>query len=146
MLPYYETGTTPITESNYTDFLAAWGDASAGVKKYYPLSRFNVTGRTQDAVVFEISHIRTAASYTCPSLRMLQAAEAAGTRAYAYTFDTTPSCPWLVMGGQTVLPEPILPYFGASHTAELPYIFFGNLDTMPFGQGNCSAKCWRAPN
>lgn len=136
VLPAYEHGGI-ITESNYTQFLSAWGSASHAIGQVYPLSKFNGTGRTSDAVVTTISHIITTTSFACPSFKTLRAAKRAKTPAFAYRFDRTPSCPWLLVGGQEVPAKPLLPYFRSAHTAEIPFVF-GNMDREPFGQGNCS--------
>ncbi|KAK6216052.1 hypothetical protein LQW54_003826 [Pestalotiopsis sp. IQ-011] len=112
VLPVYLTSDQPLTEENYTDFLAQW------------------------AVVAAITHIVTQSSYTCSSYKALRAAVSAGTPAYAYRVNHTPSCPWLWESGAEFPGPELADYFLSAHTAELPFVF-GNLVNQPWGNGTC---------
>ncbi len=139
----YASSGTPVTEENYTQFLEAWGPAGEEIGKKYPLSLFNTSGSTEYAVMAAVSHVTTVSSYTCLSYKTLRAAKAAGTSAYAYVFDKTPTCPWLVVQGKPfpACDDPpkcaIRNALGPTHTSELPLVF-ANLDHEPFGIGNCT--------
>ncbi|KAF3024331.1 hypothetical protein E8E14_013972 [Neopestalotiopsis sp. 37M] len=139
VLPVYLTSDQPLTEDNYTSFLAQWGPASTAISQQYPLSLFESSDlTTTESVVAAITHIVTQSSYTCSTYKALRAAEAAGTPAYAYRFNHTPSCPWLWESG-TEFPAPELAgFFLSTHTAELPFVF-GSLVNQPFGNGSCNA-------
>jgi len=51
---------------------------------------------------------------------------------YAYFNSHTPSCQWL-----TSLPTRAIPYVGATHTSDVPFIFV-NLAGLPLPGGNCT--------
>ncbi|KXH49828.1 hypothetical protein CSIM01_03965 [Colletotrichum simmondsii] len=138
VLPIFESGDAPVTEANYTDFLSQWGEVGVAIGKAYPLENFNSTGSTSAAVVEAISYIVTQASFGCPSYRTLRATINAGTPAFAYCFSHTPSCPWISIDGESFPTSELAPFFGSTHTAELPFVF-GNLQNQPFGNGTCQA-------
>ncbi|KAH8684052.1 Carboxylesterase [Ilyonectria robusta] len=136
VLPVFLGTGEPITEANYTEFLARWGSLGPVIGKEYPLSLFNASGSTEEAVMAAITHIATVSSYGCQTYRALRAAVAAGTPTFAYRFDHTPSFPWLWING-TAFPGKYAKYFGATHTSELPFVF-GNLDDQPWGNGTAN--------
>lgn len=139
MVPYYALGDTAIDENNYTDFLSQWGEnVGSLIGKQYPLSAFNVSGSTSVAVLEAITHIVVQSSFACPAYRTLRSSIEAGTPAFGFLFDHTPSCPWISLDGQAFPGPKLAPYFGATHSSELPFVF-GNLDKQPFGNGTCSA-------
>ena len=117
-----------------------WGaDLGPKVGEVYPLSAFNDTGSTADAVVSAITYIASETAFICPSYFVLRSDEAAGTNAFGYRFNHTPSCPWLREPGIGAFPSAQLaPYFGATHTSELPFIF-GNLENLPFNDVHCNS-------
>ena len=139
VLPICGTGSQPLTADNYTSFLGEWGTAGSAIGQQYPLWLFNSSGSTAQAVVEAIIHVKTTASFTCSTYKALRAAVAAGTPAYAYRFNHTPSCPWLWADG-TELPDPYASSFLSAHTAELPFVF-ADLENQPLYQGNgtCNA-------
>ncbi|KAH6884126.1 putative carboxylesterase [Thelonectria olida] len=137
VLPVFLGANTPITEANYTQFLARWGSLGSIIGKQYPLSLFNSSGSTEEAVLAAITHIDTVASYTCQTYRALRSALNAGKLAYAYRFNHTPSFPWLWVDGEA-FPGKYAAYFGATHTSELPFVF-ANLDNQPWGNGTSNA-------
>lgn len=108
------------------------------IGKAYPLANFNSTGSTSAAVVEAISYIITQASFGCPSYRTLRATTNAGTPAFAYRFSHTPSCPWISIDDESFPTSELAPFFGSTHTAELPFVF-GNMQNQPFGNGTCQA-------
>ena len=141
MLPEYVNSKYPTTVANYTEFIGGFGpEVAKEIEKRYPLSAYNTTGSTTEAVIAAISDISTISTYTCQSYYVLQAAAAAGTPAYAYRFNHTPSCAWLDFPGDGGFfpPKQDAVYVGATHTAEIPYIF-GNLNNMPFNLGKCNS-------
>lgn len=128
-----------VTEKNYTDFLSQWGNSASAIGKKYPLSKFKKDGKsTGDAVVDAITHITTAAGFKCQVYRNLRTTTAAGTPAFAYLFNHTPSCPWLWEDSKEAPAEKRLPLYGAAHTAELAFVF-GGLTNQPWGNGSCNA-------
>ncbi|PNP50259.1 hypothetical protein THARTR1_08967 [Trichoderma harzianum] len=134
--PVYFFSFNVLTETNYTAFLSQWGPHSSSISKTYPLSLFNTTGSTSFAVVVAITHITTVSGFTCPAYKALRAAKSP---AYAYRFNRTLSCPWLDEDGQPFPSADLAPFFGSTHTAELPFVF-GNMDSQPFGNGSCNAS------
>jgi para-nitrobenzyl esterase len=137
VLPYYLSSfSNVLTTENYTDFLSQWGPFSSSISQNYPLSLFNATGSTSFAVLSAITHIVTVSSFHCSGYKALRAAKAP---AYAYRFNRTLSCPWLVEEGQPFPSAELAPFFGSMHTAEIPFVF-GNMDDQPFGNGTCQAS------
>ncbi|KAK5988801.1 Para-nitrobenzyl esterase-like protein [Cladobotryum mycophilum] len=140
VIPYYLSSPSsyPLSEANYTDFLSQWGRFGPRIKQLYPLSHFNAAGDNTTAVISAISHIITVASYNCGAYKVLRTAT---TRvpAYVYRFNRTLSCPWLWEDGQAFPSPELAPFFGSTHTAELPFIF-GNMDKQPWGNGTCNAS------
>lgn len=57
---------------------------------------------------------------------------------FAYTFNHTPSCPWIWFEGSPFPNSAESSYFGSTHTSELPFVL-GNLIDQPFGNGTCNA-------
>ncbi|KAK4068211.1 uncharacterized protein Triagg1_7454 [Trichoderma aggressivum f. europaeum] len=106
---------------------------SSSISKAYPLSLFNTTASTSFAA---ITHIATVSGFNCPAYKALRAAKAP---AYAYRFNRTLSCPWLDQDGQPFPSADLAPFFGSTHTAEVPFVF-GNMDNQPFSTGSCNAS------
>lgn len=102
------------------------------------MSRFDYGDSISNTVMRAITHVTTTISYTCQNYKTLRAAVARGTPAYAYRFNTTSTCPWLLKQGEAFPNAEDRLLIGAPHTAELPYVF-ANLDNLPLGQGSCSA-------
>lgn len=139
VVPFYRTSGWPVTEHNYSQFLELWGPFASSIGQKYPLSRFNTTGSIEEAVIRAVTHVTTTISYTCQSYKTLSAAFSAGASAFAYRFNKTPSCPWLVADGEPLPNSQDRRIYGAAHTSELPYVF-SNLDNLPLGEGSCNAS------
>ncbi|KAK2599035.1 hypothetical protein QQS21_005502 [Conoideocrella luteorostrata] len=138
VVPLFKDRST-VTEKNYSDFLNQWGDNGAVIGKQYPLSQFTAGGvSTADAVVNAITRITTAAGFMCPVYRNLRATTAAGTPAFSYRFNHTPSCSWLWTGGMESPSSKHLPLYKSAHTSELAFVFNG-LVNQPWGNGSCNA-------
>jgi hypothetical protein len=80
-----------------------------------------------------MSQIITHASYFCPAHRALQTATKNGVPVYTYLYNHTSTCSWL-----STVPAPVLPFLGATHTFEIPFVF-GNLDALPLPNGTCNS-------
>ncbi|GJN73942.1 hypothetical protein PLICBS_008026 [Purpureocillium lilacinum] len=117
-------------EDAYARFLDAWGRVGPSIGNKYPLSAFN------NSINAIVTRINTLAGFKCPAYKTLRATSAAGVPAYAYQFNHVPSCPWVWIRGKKFPPRRFVDEFGATHTAELPFVF-GNLDNMPVGNGSC---------
>ena len=124
-------GPAAATAADYTQFLAEnFGPAAVPtIQKYYPLSSFNATPYPP---FFAIATVLTAASYQCPAARGLNTAAAHGVPVWAYDFAHQPQCSW-----QPGLPDAALPLLGATHTAEIPFVF-GITEHLPPPNGTCS--------
>lgn len=97
----------------------------------YPFSLF--TNFSQPAYV-AIEVIKTDADYKCPAYRGLLVAAAKKVPAWTYLFSHSPSCSWYPF-----LPQDEVSLFGATHSAEIPYVF-NNTKDLPLYGGNCSFK------
>ena len=124
--------TANISAGNYSSFLATnFGPAASIVEKQYPLTlpAFKSTGFPAFAA---ISTIITEAQFHCPAYQAMLKAQSNNIPVYAYFNSHTPSCQWL-----TSLPAAAIPFVGATHTSDIPYIF-GNGVGLPLPGGNCS--------
>lgn len=125
------------TAADYTAFLVQnFGNAAAKlVEKYYPLSLFEALSgnSTGLAVVEATGTVITDSHFKCPGY--LGAVEAAQRKVPVWTYEFThnSSCVWLDTMSQAAVSE-----YGATHTAELPYLF-GTLDF------NFSTSCNATP-
>lgn len=119
-----------MTAENYTTFLRDnFGPAASLVQEHYPLSAFN---SSPYPAFFAIATQLGDASYKCPAYRGLNRAVEKHIPVWTYLFDHGPSCLWL----QDV-PQEALALVGATHTAEIPFVF-GNLVQLPAPNGGCN--------
>ncbi|KAH8895930.1 alpha/beta-hydrolase [Thozetella sp. PMI_491] len=117
-----------LNETHYDRFLTSnFGPYASTINASYPASSFD---SSINAVFNAMSTIMTYYSYRCPTRRALLAAKQ-GVPVYTYLFNHTPSCSWV-----SGVPQGALPLIGATHTAELPFVF-GVFDNLP-GGGNCT--------
>lgn len=108
------------TPAEYSQFLRDnYGSAAGEIEKYYSLSLFE---STPDPVVAAIATVITDSEYKCPGYRCAAQATRKNMPAWIYEFTHNSTCVWL-----DTMPYGGAAYFGAAHTAELPYVF-GNLD------------------
>jgi carboxylesterase type B len=124
--------TANVSASQYSAFLATnFGPAASIVGNQYPLTlpAFVATGFPAFAA---ISTIITESLFHCPAYQALLKAQSQNIPVYAYFNTHTPSCQWL-----TSLPAKAIPYVGATHTSDVPFIF-GNLAGLPLPGGNCT--------
>lgn len=121
-----------ISAANYSSFLTSnFGPAASIVANQYPLTlpAFNSTGFPAFAA---ISTIITEAQFRCPAYQAMLKAQSNNIPVYTYFNSHVPSCQWL-----STLPASAIPYVGATHTSDIPYIF-GNGVGLPLPSGNCS--------
>ena len=136
-IPYYRELGTPITEERYAQFLRLWGNFSSQIGQMYPLSHFSRP--IEESVILAVTHITTTISYMCQAHKTLRATRASGVAAFAYRFNITPSCPWMVMDEKPYPTEEDRDLVGPAHTAELPFVF-ADMDRLPMGMGTCTAS------
>jgi carboxylesterase type B len=121
-----------ISAANYTAFLTTnFGPAASIVEQQYPLTLPAFTAKGFPAFA-AISTIITEALFHCPAYQAMLKAQSNNIPVYAYFNSHTPSCQWL-----STLPAAAIPYVGATHTSDIPYIF-GNGVGLPLPGGNCS--------
>lgn len=124
-------GPASVTAENYTTFLQdSFGSAAAFVEEYFPLSAFN---SSPFPAFTAISTVLTDSTYKCSAYRGLNRAVEKNIPVWTYLFSHIPPCSWL-----SVLPQQAVPLVGATHTAELPYVF-GNLIGLPAPNGTCNS-------
>jgi carboxylesterase type B len=124
--------TANVSASEYSSFLTTnFGPAAPIVEKQYPLTlpAFASTGFPAFAA---ISTIITESLFHCPAYQAMLKAQSENIPVYAYFNSHTPTCQWL-----TSLPAMAIPYVGATHTSDVPFIF-GNTVGLPLPNGNCS--------
>jgi carboxylesterase type B len=119
-----------ISPENYTIFLNEnFGTAASLVAQQYPLTlpAFNKSGFPAFTA---ISTIITQAQFTCPAYQAMLKAQANNISVYTYLNSHIPSCQWWPS-----LPAPAIPFVGATHTSEIPFVF-GNGIGQPLSSPN----------
>jgi carboxylesterase type B len=119
-----------ISPENYTIFLNEnFGTAASLVAQQYPLTlpAFNKSGFPAFTA---ISTIITQAQFTCPAYQAMLKAQANNISVYTYLNSHVPSCQWWPS-----LPAPAIPFVGATHTSEIPFVF-GNGIGQPLSSPN----------
>ncbi|KAK6200658.1 hypothetical protein LQW54_009619 [Pestalotiopsis sp. IQ-011] len=126
----YQEDSLSLTQSDYDTFLEYnFGPLAPVVNATYSIAKFNSTA----APVFAaMSTVLGEVSYKCPAQRALLKAAETGVPAWTYEFSHVPSCAWY-----SAIPDEILPYVGATHTAEIPFVF-NTTHNMPLPDGNCT--------
>lgn len=118
------------TAADYASFLDSnFGSLAPLVARTYPLSDFESTPMP---AFYAMETVYTDFSYKCPAWRGLNRAVQNALQTWTYVFNHTLSCPWLAE-----LPEEALLLVGATHTAELPFVF-GNINDLPAPHGTCN--------
>lgn len=123
--------TTAPQEANYTALLqSGFGSLASTVEEKYPISAYN---STEFPIFYAMTAIITDFSYKCPAYRGLEMALKNNVPAYTYLWSHTPSCPWFKS-----IPIEGLPYFGATHTSEVPFVL-GDVYDLPLPpNGTCN--------
>ena len=129
-----------FTSQDYYEYLKYWGENNAAkIAKRYPLSLFNQTGSTKQAVYAALTTITTVSRLLCTAYYVMRSAEAAGVASYMYRWNHTLSCPFDIVPNLGPFPSAEeRPIFGPTHISDVPFAF-GNLDRMPLGNGSCNA-------
>ncbi|GFP53143.1 fumonisin B1 esterase [Trichoderma asperellum] len=136
VLATYSQNLTKQTQDTYDDFLSyQFGPLASRVNSTYPLSKFPPTVSIPNSADAAIGAIFTDYAFKCAAYRGLEKGIANRVPVFAYSFARVPSCNWM-----TSVPNiPFIHSFlGATHTAELPFVF-GVLDGLPAPGGNCSS-------
>ncbi|PON22685.1 carboxylesterase [Trichoderma gamsii] len=136
VLATYSQNLTKQTQDTYDDFLGyQFGPLASRVNSTYPLSKFPPTASVPNSADAAIGAIYTDYAFKCTTHRGLQKGIANRVPVFAYSFARVPSCTWM-----TSVPDVpfVHSFLGATHTAELPFVF-GVLDGLPAPGGNCSS-------
>jgi carboxylesterase type B len=123
-------GPYSATTQDYETFLTEnFGSAAPLVEQYYPITAFNAS---PFPAFTAISDVFTESSVLCQLYRGANVAVSKGIPVWIYLFSHAPSCDW-----ETLLPPAALPIVGATHSAEIPFVF-GNTENLPLPNGTCS--------
>lgn len=126
----YQADAFTLNQSDYDEFLTYnFGPLAPVVNETYSISKFN---STTAPVFVAMSTVVGEVSYKCPAYRALVRSQELGIPAWTYEFSHTPSCAWY-----SAIPDSILQYVGATHTAEIPFVF-NTTHNMPLPDGNCT--------
>jgi hypothetical protein len=123
-----------LTPQKYKDYLVGnFGpEIGANLTQSYPISAFNSTPHPS---FYATSGVLTDYAFTCPAHRALLKQTAKGIPAWTYVFDQSPTCEWISFAGSS---DPqYLELLGATHTAEIPYVF-SNVNNLPLPNGTCN--------
>jgi carboxylesterase type B len=124
----FEEGFVSINATQYSTFLTEnFGSAASLVAKQYPLSAFN---KSSFPAFEAINTIITQAQFTCPLYQAMLKAQANNVPVYTYLNSHVPACQWT-----KALPAQIIPFVGATHTSDLPFVF-GNGVNQPLSSSN----------
>jgi carboxylesterase type B len=135
VLGTYHARAFSLNESDYEAFLSYnFGRAASDVNATYPLSKFGSAGSFPPPAFAAISAVITAYAYKCPAHRALRTGLKNGVGVFAYSFNHTPSCSWYQ---DIPANKAIINLLGATHTAEIPFVFNMTKNLPPPG-GNCS--------
>ncbi|XDG01062.1 hypothetical protein ABKA04_000677 [Annulohypoxylon sp. FPYF3050] len=117
-----------VTQTQYDEFLAYnFGPLATLVNETYSVSKvFN------GSVLAAMTEVLTDVSYRCPSYRALLQAEKSGIPVWSYRFSHVPTCGWYAG-----IKAAYIPYLGATHTSEIPFVF-NFTSNMPPPDGNCT--------
>ncbi|KAK9426757.1 putative Carboxylesterase [Seiridium unicorne] len=119
-----------LNQTVYDEFLTYnFGPLASKVNQTYSVDKFNSSSYPYFAA---ISTILGDVSYKCPAYRGLVKSQQLGIPAWTYEFSHSPSCAWY-----SAIPDEILKYVGATHTAEIPFVF-NMTHNMPPPDGNCT--------
>jgi Carboxylesterase family len=122
------------TEDDYTLWLLSFlGQYASVVQSAFPLSAFQ---NTSYPAFYAMSNFVTQLTFFCPSRLALQATLNAGTPAYTYIWEHTPSCPWSADTGIDLTAPGILHTLGPTHTTEIPFVF-NQTKHLPAPGGTC---------
>jgi carboxylesterase type B len=126
----YLTDSFSLNQSVYDEFLTYnFGPLASKVNQTYSVDKFNSSSAPYFAA---ISTVLGEVSYKCPAYRALVKSQQLGIPAWTYEFSHTPSCAWYA-----AIPDAILKYVGATHTAEIPFVF-NMTHNLPPPDGNCT--------
>lgn len=133
VLNSYGADALALTSANYSEFLVSnFGPYASVVNQTYPLSLFN---STLYPVYEAVSTVFTHARLRCFSQQGANVSTAMhGVAAYTYSFNHSPSCDW---EDQVPNSAALLQLLGATHTAEIPFVF-GHTQNLPPPSGTCN--------
>lgn len=119
-----------ITPEVYAGILkTTYGAAAPLVAQQYPVSAFN---STPFPAFYALVQVETESNFWCPAYQGLIKAAEKGIPAWTYRWGQAPNCPWYTTIPRSVIPD----VFGASHTAEIPFVF-NDIDSHPLVYPNC---------
>ncbi|KAJ5995427.1 hypothetical protein N7481_002404 [Penicillium waksmanii] len=124
-----------LNATDYKTFLQGnFGSASRIIEKYYPLSAFiAAAGSTEFGVLEAIATVLTDSEFKFAGYQSARSSARNNVPVWVYEFTHNSTCAWL-----PTMPSAFLKYFGAAHTAEIPYVF-GNLDfDFPANNSTCN--------
>jgi carboxylesterase type B len=119
-----------LNQTQYDEFLTYnFGPLASKVNETYSVEKFS---SSEYPVYAAMATVFTEATYKCPAYRALSVSQTHGVPVWSYEFSHSPSCAWY-----KAIPQAILPYVGAAHTAEIPFVF-NTTHNLPLPDGNCT--------
>lgn len=127
VLSFYGVGALVLNQTVYDSFLRAnFGRLAARVNATFAARKFG------GSIAAAMTAIATDVEYRCPAFNGAVKAAAHGTPSWAYEFAHAPSCSWYAP-----IKQAYLPFLGATHTAEIPFVF-NTTENMPPPDGSCA--------
>ncbi|KAK8023281.1 hypothetical protein PG991_006520 [Apiospora marii] len=129
VIPAFGRDASTLNQTVYDAFLASnFGPLASRVNATFATSKFG--GKVYAAM----EAVVTDTSYKCWAYQAARKAASKNIPAYAYVFGHVPSCAWY-----SLIPPDAIAYLGATHTAEIPFVF-NTTSTLPAPGGNCTLR------
>ncbi|KAK8070404.1 hypothetical protein PG997_010607 [Apiospora hydei] len=130
VIPAFGREALTLNQTVYDAFLVSnFGPLASRVNE-----TFSVAERFGGKVYAAMEAVITDTSYKCWAYQGARRAAARGVPAYAYVFGHVPSCAWYAL-----IPQDAIAYLGATHTAEIPFVFNAT-SNLPAPGGNCTLR------
>ncbi|KAK8023550.1 alpha/beta-hydrolase [Apiospora rasikravindrae] len=129
VIPAFGRDAYTLNQTVYDAFLASnFGPLAARVNETFSAAKFG--GKVYAA----IEAVVTDTSYKCWAYQGARATADRGIPSYAYGFGHVPSCAWYAL-----IPPDAVAYLGATHTAEIPFVF-NTTRGLPAPGGDCALQ------
>ncbi|KAK8074319.1 Alpha/Beta hydrolase protein [Apiospora phragmitis] len=128
VIPAFGRDAFTLNQTVYDAFLTSnFGPLASRVNETFSVANFG--GRVYAAM----EAVMTDTWYKCCwAYQGARTAAARGVASYAYIFGHVPSCAWY-----SLVPPDAIPLLGATHTAEIPFVF-NTTSALPAPGGNCT--------
>lgn len=126
VLSFFGVEALVLNQTVYDGFLRVnFGRLAARVNDAFSAHKFGGVAAAMTAIATDVQ-------YKCPAYNGAVRAAAQGVPSWVYEFAHAPSCSWY-----KPIKQEYLPFLGATHTAEIPFVF-NTTENMPPPDGTCA--------